>query len=102
MALLQPQIDLELDEGERIIYCARRHWIVLLQRGFIFLLVGVIALGIAIYRAVGGRFIVGGVVQENQFDLFNGILLGLIVLLALLWWLPRLRNPKKPPAGIPY
>lgn len=102
MLSMEPQIDLELDEGERIIYCARRHWIVLVLRGFIFLLIGVTAAALAIYRAVGGNFIVGGVVQEGQFDLLSIILLGLIALLALLWWVPRLRNPKKPPRGIPY
>lgn len=102
MAFLEPQVDLELDEGEEILYLSRRHWIVLLQRGAIFLFVALIAGGLALYRASGGTFIVSGVVQEEQFDLFNYILLALIVVLAILWWLPRWRNPKKPPRGIPY
>lgn len=100
--VIQPQIDLELEEGEETLYTARRHWIVLVQRGIIFFLVGAAAAALAIYRAIGGTFIVGGVVAEGQLDLPGIGLLVLILALAALWWLPRMRNPKKPPLGLPY
>ncbi len=35
MLSVQPRATLELDEGEEILYTARRHWIVLLQRAMI-------------------------------------------------------------------
>jgi hypothetical protein len=93
MPLLEPHIDLELDEGEEILHLARRHWIVLLQRGLIFMVVGLIATALAIYRARGGTFIVGGVVQEGHLDLINLSLLVLIGGLTILWL--RKRNPKQ-------
>lgn len=98
----RPQIDLEFDEGEQVLYTTRRHWIVLLQRGFIFMAVGLAAALLALYRAIGGTFIVGGVVQAGQLDLVSILLLGLMLALVFVWWLPRQRNPKKPPLGLPY
>ncbi|HEX9441597.1 MAG TPA: PH domain-containing protein [Roseiflexaceae bacterium] len=93
MAVLQPKLDLELDEGETILYVTRRHWIVLLQRGFIFALAFLISGGLATYRALGGRFIVSGVAPLPQNDFINIILIGLILLLVILWLYGR--DPKR-------
>src|SRR5690242_13343246 len=85
MSLLQPDLNLELDEGEQILHVSRRHWIVLVRRGFIFALVFLIAAGLAIYRALGGQFFVSGVTLAGQLDLFNILLFVLIVLTLVLW-----------------
>jgi hypothetical protein len=103
MPLLEPKVDLELDEGEQILHLARRHWVVLLQRAIIPVLIGLGALALAMFRAVGGQFVVSGVALGGQFDIFNLILFGLIILLVVLW--QRGANPKKKRSwlsGLPY
>ncbi|HET9224188.1 MAG TPA: PH domain-containing protein [Roseiflexaceae bacterium] len=95
MPLLEPKIDLELDEGEQILHLARRHWIVLVQRAIIPALIGLAAFALGMFRAVGGRFVVSGVTSGGQFDIVNLLLIGLIVLLVVLWqvWAPP--KPKR-------
>jgi hypothetical protein len=93
MKVLQPNLRLELDEGEVELHRTSRHWIVLVRTNFIFALVFLSTLGLAIYRAIGGRFIVSGVTLEGQLDLFNIILFGLILVLVILW--QRGRKPKQ-------
>jgi hypothetical protein len=93
MLVLQPKVDLELDEGEQILHVTRRHWIILLRNSFLFGLLFLITAGLALYRAIGGRFIVSGVTLEGQLDIFNILLFGLIAGLALLW--RRGRKPKQ-------
>jgi hypothetical protein len=103
MPLLEPKVDLELDEGEQILHLTRRHWVVLLQRTIIPLLIGLGAAGLALFRAVGGRFIVSGVALGGQFDVINLILVVLIVALVVLW--QRGVDPKKKRSwlsGLPY
>lgn len=102
MAFLEPKIELELDEGEQILHIARRHWIVLLQRSLLSALFGTGAGALAIYRANGGTFIVADIARTSNIDIFSYLLLGLAAVLGVLWWLPRTRNPKNPPRGIPY
>jgi hypothetical protein len=94
---VQPQIDLELDEGEIVLHTSRRHWVVLLMRGFIPLLIGGLAALLAFFRAIGGRFIESGV-AEGRIDFSNIVFLALIVGLAILW--QRRPRPKKPPLGL--
>ena len=84
MALDQPDIDLELDEGEEVLYIGRRHWIELVQNGFVFIVIGLITGLLAIYRGVGGMFIVPSV-GEGGLDFTNTIFLALIGVLFLLW-----------------
>jgi hypothetical protein len=84
MALDQPDINLELDEGEQILYIGRRHWIELVQSGFVFIVIGVITGLLAVYRGIGGMFIVPGVGAAG-LDLTNTVILVLIVLLGVLW-----------------
>jgi hypothetical protein len=93
MPLLEPKVDLELDEGEYTIHVTRRHWIVLLQRGFIFFLAFLITAGLAFFRAIGGQLFVSGVALRGQFDVLNIILLGMTALLVVLWL--QGRNPKR-------
>ncbi len=85
MPLLEPKVDLELDEGEQILHLARRHWIVLVQRAIIPVLIAFGALGLALFRTIGGQFIVSGVTLGGQLDVINLILFGLIILLLVLW-----------------
>lgn len=84
MAIDQPDIDLELDEGEKILYIGRRHWIELVQNGFVFIVIGLITGLLAIYRGIGGMFIVPGV-GEAGLDFTNTALLVLIGALVLFW-----------------
>lgn len=84
MAIDRPDIDLELDEGEKILYIGRRHWIELVQNGFVFIVIGLITGLLAIYRGIGGKFIVPGV-GEAGLDFTNTFLLVLIGALVLLW-----------------
>lgn len=97
-----PRVDLERDEGEEILSTTRRHWVVLLRRSFIFLIIGVVSAELSNYRAQGGAFFVTGVDLEGRFDLINTVLLGFIALLGFFWWRLRRRKPKKPPLGLPY
>jgi hypothetical protein len=85
MPLLEPKVDLELDEGEQILHLARRHWIVLLQRALLPALIAGAAIGLALFRAIGGRFIVSGVALGGQFDIVSLLLFGLIIVLVVLW-----------------
>jgi hypothetical protein len=103
MPLLEPKVDLELDEGEEILHLARRHWVVLVQRALIPALIAFGALALAMFRAVGGRFVVSGVTSGGQFDIVNFLLFALIILLVVLW--QRGAAPKKKRnwlSGLPY
>jgi hypothetical protein len=93
MLSVQPRVTLELDEGEHILYVARRHWIVLFQRALIPILIALATSGLALYRALGGTFLVSGVTLEGRNDFFNLLLLGVILLLIGIWL--RGRSPKK-------
>src|SRR5262245_52297873 len=93
MPLFEPNLDLELDEGEYRIHTTRRHWIVLLQRSFIFALAFLVSGGLAFFRAVGGQFFVSGVTLPGQLDVLNIFLFVLTALLAILWF--QGRNPKQ-------
>jgi hypothetical protein len=100
LSFLRPDITLELDEGERIIHYTRRHWIVLLARIGVPLVVAVLALGLALYRAVGGVFFAFGVGPSGRLadpsNLFSLVVIGAI----LLWWLRRSSKRKKAPSSL--
>jgi hypothetical protein len=81
----QPLVDLELDEGERIIYIGRRHWIELLQTALVFILMFVVAGGLALYRLVGGTFLRADA-GEPGFDLFGIVVLSIVAVLSFFWW----------------
>ncbi|HEU4324752.1 MAG TPA: PH domain-containing protein [Roseiflexaceae bacterium] len=82
--LNKPQIDLELDEGEMILYIGRRHWIELVQNGGVFIVIMLISTLLAIYRGIGGSFIVNNV-AEPGLDTTNVLLLVVIGALVVLW-----------------
>jgi hypothetical protein len=100
LSFLRPDITLELDEGERIIHYTRRHWIVLLARIGVPLVVAVLALGLALYRAVGGVFFAFGVGPSGRLadpsNLFSLVVIGAV----LLWWLRRSSKRKKAPSSL--
>src|SRR3954464_9998381 len=54
-------------EGEEILHRTSRHWIVLLMRGFVPLLIMLLASALAFYRFIGGTFIQPGVRRAGQF-----------------------------------
>ncbi|HEX5691662.1 MAG TPA: PH domain-containing protein, partial [Roseiflexaceae bacterium] len=89
MMWIEPKVDLELDEGEHVLHLGRRHWIVLLQRGLIPLIVLLLAGPLAFFLSMGGEFLVSGVALEGQFDIVNILLLLSIVFLAVLWMIGR-------------
>ncbi len=82
--LNKPQIDLELDEGEAILYIGRRHWIELVQNGGVFIVILIISMLLAVYRGIGGSFIVNNV-AEPGLDTTNVLLLVVIGALVVLW-----------------
>jgi hypothetical protein len=88
MSLLepQPQVDLELDEGEELRFVGRRHWIELVQTGSIFLLLTIVLGGLALYRAIGGTFFVVQTGREVPLlEPLNIVLLLLAGLMGFLW-----------------
>jgi hypothetical protein len=85
MLSLQPKVTLELDEGERILYTARRHWIVLIQRGILPMLFGLISGSLATFRVLGGTFFVSGASLSGQNDFVNYLILGIILVLMGFW-----------------
>jgi hypothetical protein len=84
--ILKPNIQLELDEGEHIISYTRRHWVLLLLRIGIPLLLAVLVLLLAFYRAIGGIFFADAVGPEGRLvDPSNIIFLAVLTLIALIW-----------------
>jgi len=85
MLRLEPRLDLEFDEGEQTLYVARRHWVVLVQRAIVPIVIMLMASGLVLFRIVGGRFIVSGVQTGGQLDIINIVLFLLIVALLVFW-----------------
>src|SRR5215212_7151360 len=72
-------------EGEQILHRTSRHWIVLLRRGFVPLLITLLAGGLAFYRFIGGQFIQPGVRRAGQFTVVEFILIALILAVLFFW-----------------
>ena len=95
LGFLTPQVDLELDEGEQVLFYIRRHWILLLQRIIIPLLLSGLTIGIGVYRAVGGLFLASEVGPSGRLiDLSNIFYFALILGLAFLWYRRNEKNAK--------
>lgn len=88
MSLLepQPQVTIEFDEGEEIVFLGRRHWIELIQTGAIFLLLTLVFGALALFRSVGGTFFLVRTSERVPLtDPINLALLALAGLMAFLW-----------------
>ncbi|HMO57303.1 MAG TPA: PH domain-containing protein [Roseiflexaceae bacterium] len=85
MAFWDPNIQLELDEGEQILFMSRRHWVMLLRDGSVPLVLGILSGSLAVFRSIGGSFLVGGGNNGGVIDAFSIVLMGIIVLLVYLW-----------------
>ncbi|HNP73316.1 MAG TPA: PH domain-containing protein [Kouleothrix sp.] len=95
LGFLKPNVDLELDEGEQILHYTRRHWILLLQRIFIPLLIAALTFGLALYRLVGGQFFQRDVAPTGRLvDVINIFFLALIGGLLFVWFRGN-SDPKK-------
>lgn len=79
-------VPLELEPDEKVILVGKRHWIELLQSGFVFLIIGVITAAIALFRAAGGALLImrEGVVRPLT-DPVNIALFTLLLILVALW-----------------
>src|SRR5262249_38869147 len=91
-------------EGEPVLHKTYRHWIVLLVRGFVPLLIAAFFGGLAFYRWIGGQFIVTDVTPTGQISGAD-VLLALLIAVTLFLWrrsaVRRAKNKKyKPPFGI--
>jgi len=94
-------------EGELILHRTGRHWIVLLMRGFVPLLITLLAGTLAIYRFVGGTFIQPGVRRAGQFTVVEFILIALILVVLFFWQRSaglraKDKKKKKPTLGIEF
>lgn len=83
--LWAPDLELELDEGETKIMTIRHHWMLLLRKGIIPVIIMLITGGIAFFRALGGGLITRDEDMAGQFDLANIVLIILLGLLIVFW-----------------
>jgi hypothetical protein len=89
---LDAESAIELGAKERIIHVTGRHYIVLLGRLIIPVLVVLIFGGLALYRAAGGRLFMQEIGEAGGFDTFNYVLVALIVFLVVSWLLLGVRG----------
>src|SRR6266508_2489228 len=94
-------------EGEPILHRTGRHWIVLLIKGFVPLLITLLAGALAFYRFIGGTFIRAGVRRAGQFGPVELILVVLIVVVLFFWQRSagiraKDKKKKKPTLGIEF
>jgi hypothetical protein len=93
-------------EGEEIIHRTGRHWIVLLIRGFVPLLIALLAGALAVYRFIGGTFIRPGVRRAGQIGPVEIILVTLIIAVLFFWQrsaaIRAKDKKKKPTLGIEF
>jgi hypothetical protein len=81
--------DVDLAPDEEIIWITQRHVVMLVLRMLLPTLLFLISGGIAIYRYLGGRFLVADVRPGGQFTSFDGVLTGLMVVALLVWLFTR-------------
>jgi hypothetical protein len=94
-------------EGEEILHRSSRHWIVLLMRGFVPLLIMLLSAALAFYRFIGGTFIQPGVRRAGQFGPVEIILVALIIAVLFFWQRSAAlrakdKKKKKPTLGIEF
>ncbi|HJZ48730.1 MAG TPA: PH domain-containing protein [Roseiflexaceae bacterium] len=94
LGILKPNIELELDEGERIIYYTRRHWVLLVIRVAIPLAIATLSLALAFYRAIGGVFFALDVAPQGRLVDPSNIIFLLLIGAILFWWISRNRKKK--------
>jgi Bacterial PH domain len=94
MLQLDAQEAIDLGPDEQILHVIGRHWVVLLAR-LILPVLGVLGFGgLALYRALGGAFLVTETNIPIGLDFFNWALLTVIVGLTLLWFALFVRGKK--------
>src|SRR5262249_37404089 len=73
-------------EGESILQRTRRHWVVLLIRGFVPILLILSLGGLALFRWSGGTFIEPQVRAGGEFGIVDIVIVALIGLLLYFWY----------------
>lgn len=92
--MLDAKEAVQLGPGEEILHEIGRHWIVLLTR---LILPGIALLtfvGLALYRAAGGTFLVRTADEQVGLDLFNWLLVIAVVAITLAWFALYVRGKK--------
>ncbi len=85
MAFWDPDVELELDEGEEQLYIIRRHWLLLLRDAIVPLVIAIGAGAMAFYRAIGGAFLSSATGAGGDFDTFSIALLAIVAVLIFFW-----------------
>jgi len=96
LGILKPNIELELDEGEQIIYYIRRHWVLLVIRIATPLLIAFVLLSISFFLAIGGVFFAPDAAVEGRLIDFSNVIFLLLIGVTLFWWINRSTKKKKP------
>lgn len=104
MAFWDPDVHLELDEGEQVLFMCRRHWILLFRKGIIPVLICIGALLMVLFRALGGAFFTYDPGLTGVIDPI-GIALAIITVVLLFFWvrgadLQAAKAKKKPPVDL--
>lgn len=85
---------IDLGPGEAILFVIGRHWVVLIAR-LVLPVLGILFFGgLAVYRALGGTFLVTDSGALVGLDLFNWLLIVLTVGLILIWVALYVRGKK--------
>jgi hypothetical protein len=85
MGLWEPEIELELDEGERLIATRRHHWLLLARNFAIPLTVALVTGGIAVSRMIGVGLFGFEADKQGAFDWINILLLLALGALLVVW-----------------
>lgn len=92
---LDAQRSIDFIEGEEEKHVTGRHWIVLVGRLLVPLVLILFCAGLAFYRSIGGTFLAVATNEPLGFDGVNMLLAGALALLALFYFYSALRQPKK-------
>ncbi len=87
--------EVTMSEGEDVLAFARRHWVELFRDSVLPVTIGLMALLVAVFRAMGGTFFAMGAQMQNPFDATNIIISVVVVSLFAFISLARIRAPKK-------
>ncbi|NTU84166.1 MAG: PH domain-containing protein [Chloroflexales bacterium] len=91
---LDAESSVELGSQEQIIHVTGRHYVVLLGRLVIPVLLLLLFGFLAFYRSIGGGFLVTETGAPTGFDPINVLLVGLMIALALAWTILWMRGKK--------